>query len=36
MYDYAWFVGFGASALAYLILMTIIRPGRIVLQTEES
>src|SRR2546423_7986158 len=36
MYDYAWFVGFGASALAYLILMTIIPPGRIVLQTEES
>jgi NCS1 family nucleobase:cation symporter-1 len=36
MYDYAWFVGFGASALAYLILMTVIPPGRIVLQTEES
>src|SRR3989440_3044753 len=36
IYDYAWFVGFGASALAYLILMTIIPPGRIVLQTEES
>jgi len=36
MYDYAWFVGFGASALAYFILMSIIPPGRIVLQTEES
>ena len=36
IYDYAWFVGFGASALGYLILMTIIPPGRIVLQTEES
>jgi len=29
-YDYAWFVGFGVSAITYFILMTLTRPQQIV------
>jgi NCS1 family nucleobase:cation symporter-1 len=36
LYDYAWFVGFGASAIAYWALMTLIPPPQIVPQAEPA
>jgi NCS1 family nucleobase:cation symporter-1 len=36
LYDYAWFVGFGASALAYWSLMTLMPPPQIVPQAEPA
>jgi NCS1 family nucleobase:cation symporter-1 len=36
LYDYAWFVGFGASALAYWLLMTLLPPANIVPATEPA
>jgi cytosine/uracil/thiamine/allantoin permease len=36
LYDYAWFVGFGASALAYWLLMTLIPPANIVPANEPA
>jgi cytosine/uracil/thiamine/allantoin permease len=27
LYDYAWFVGFGAAATTHLVLMKIAKPG---------
>jgi len=36
IYDYAWFVGFGSSALAYWALMTLIPPPQIVPQAEPA
>ncbi len=32
LYDYAWFVGFGASAAAYLALMRLSPPAKVVIQ----
>ncbi len=29
LYDYAWFVGFGASAITYLVLMKVAPPGTV-------
>ncbi|HEX6187340.1 MAG TPA: NCS1 family nucleobase:cation symporter-1 [Pyrinomonadaceae bacterium] len=36
IYDYAWFVGFGASAVAYWALMTLIPPPQIVPEAEPA
>jgi len=36
LYDYAWFVGFGASALTYWALMTLMPPPQIVPQSEPA
>jgi cytosine/uracil/thiamine/allantoin permease len=36
LYDYAWFVGFGTSALAYWALMTLVPPREIVPQAEPA
>ncbi len=36
LYDYAWFVGFGASAIAYLLLMKAVPPPNVVPQTEPA
>jgi NCS1 family nucleobase:cation symporter-1 len=36
LYDYAWFVGFGASALVYWALMTLMPPPQIVLPSEPA
>lgn len=36
LYDYAWFVGFGASALAYWLLMTLLPPANIVPANEPA
>ena len=33
LYDYAWFVGFGASAITYYVLSTIAPPQNVVAQT---
>jgi NCS1 family nucleobase:cation symporter-1 len=36
LYDYAWFIGFGVSALAYWALMMLIPPPQIVPQAEPA
>ena len=36
LYDYAWFVGFGASALAYWLLMTLMPPADVVPANEPA
>ena len=36
LYDYAWFVGFGVSALWYWVLMTLIPPPQIVPHSEPA
>ncbi len=36
LYDYAWFVGFGASAITYWALMTLMPPPQIVPQSEPA
>lgn len=36
LYDYAWFVGFGASAVSYWALMTLIPPPQIVPPAEPA
>ena len=36
LYDYAWFVGFGASAITYWALMTLMPPPQIVPHREPA
>jgi NCS1 family nucleobase:cation symporter-1 len=36
LYDYAWFVGFGAAALTHLVLMKIAPPGETTIEAEAA
>src|SRR2546425_2550480 len=36
LYDYAWFVGFGAAAVTYLVLMRIASPAKTVIEAKAT